>query len=175
MSEEVTATEATELAARAEGPDQQEEPDYRELYEKARAESRKWEGRSKANAQKARAYDETEAKARTVEERLAALEGENAALRAERDRASLVSRVSAATGVDAAIVASLSGADEDALTGQAQAISSAIGGAPRYPVVHDAGAHAPAGGMTDEDVSKIKSPAERVRARAELIHQTKRK
>ena len=41
-----------------------------------KAEARKWERRAKENAEMAKAYDDSAAKARTVEERLAAIEAE---------------------------------------------------------------------------------------------------
>ena len=77
------------------GAEQQEasgqEPDYKALYEKAQADldrekanARKWEGRSKANSDKAKAFDAAQAKSKTVEERLAALESENASLQIGR-------------------------------------------------------------------------------------------
>ena len=88
--------QADETAADA-GAGAGREPDYKALWEKsqadlerAKANSRKWEDRSKANADKARAYDASQEKAKTVEERLGALERENAGLRAARDRAALV-------------------------------------------------------------------------------------
>jgi len=99
--------QADETAAGTGAGSEGSEPDYKALYEKAqsdleraKANSRKWEDRSKANADKARAFDASQEKAKTVEERLAALERENAGLRAARDRAALVESVSRATGLE---------------------------------------------------------------------------
>ena len=99
--------QAEETAAGTGAGEGGSEPDYKALWEKsqadlerAKANSRKWEDRSKANADKARAFDASQEKAKTVEERLAALERENAGLRAARDRAALVESVSRATGLE---------------------------------------------------------------------------
>lgn len=112
-----------------------EEPDYKALYEKTLAESRKWEQRSKQNAEKAKAYEEAEQAKKSVEERLAELEARNKALEDEKARKDLVAKVAAATGVDEGIVGMLSGADEEALSAQAKAIAKA----PMYPQVKDMG------------------------------------
>ena len=107
--------------------------DYKALYEQTLAESRKWEKRSKANAEKAKAYDELESANKTLEERVGAIEAANKALEGEKARASLVKTVAASTGVSEAIVSTLAGEDEETLTAQAQAIAAAYktpGGAP---------------------------------------------
>ena len=171
--------QADETAADA-GTDGQE-PDYKALYEKAqsdleraKANSRKWEDRSKANADKAKAFDASQEKAKTVEERLAALERENADLRAARDRSALVESVAKSTGLAASIVGALNGADEDALTEQANAVKAAMGSGRRYPAVGDQATGTGAGqALTEEQISKIRNPAERVRARARAIHDKK--
>lgn len=109
------------------------ETDYKALYEQTLAESRKWEKRSKANAEKAKAYDDLESAKRTLEERVGAIEAANKALEGEKARASLVKEVSESTGVPEAIVSTLAGDDEETLTAQAQAIAAAYktpGGAP---------------------------------------------
>ena len=98
--------------------------DYKALYEKALAESRKWEGRSKANLKQLEELRKQPAADRTVEERLAALEAENESLKATASRNKLVDSVAKATGLDRAIVAALNGVDEDALTEQAKSIAS---------------------------------------------------
>lgn len=106
------------------------------LYEQALAESRKWEGRSKANKKELDELKSQPAKDRTVEERLAALEAENETLKASAARSALVDSVAKATGLDRGIVSALNGADKDALTEQAQAIAAQLkpaGGAPKVP------------------------------------------
>lgn len=173
--------QADETAAGTGAGEGGSEPDYKALYEKAqsdlekaKANSRKWEDRSKANADKAKAYDASQEKAKTVEERLAALERENADLRAARDRSALVESVARATGLDTSIVGALNGADEDALTEQANAVKAAMGSGRRYPQVDDRDTGTGSGAsLTEDQISKIKNPAERVRARARAIHDKK--
>lgn len=159
-----------------------EAPEYEALYkssqeelEKAKENSRKWERRSKANAEKAKAYDDLQGKSKTTEERLSALEEENRALKARGERAALVQQVSKATGVSQEIVSMLSGDDEDTLTAKAKAVADAIKAAPRYPTVTDDGKPAGAKAMTEEEIEKIKNPRERVMARAAKIAQERRK
>ena len=125
MSEEATQVEQAHA----------EEIDYKAKYEEALANSRKWEKRSKENADKARQFDQMEQASRSVEERIAALEAENQRLTEEREHRLLVQRVSQASGVPEVIVASLNAADEDSLMEQAQAITSAYKpvGAPNAP------------------------------------------
>lgn len=111
-------------------------PDYKALYEAEKANSRKWETRSKANAEKAKKFDELETAKKTLEERVAIIEASNAALEAEKARAEMVKAVSESTGVSAAIVSTLSATDEESLTAQAKAIAEAYkpaGGAPEAP------------------------------------------
>ena len=62
-----------------------EEIDYKAKYEEALANSRKWEKRSKENAEKARQFDQMEQTSKSVEERIAALEAENQRLTEERE------------------------------------------------------------------------------------------
>lgn len=160
-------------------PNDGEGTDYKALSEKlqaeldkAKANSKKWESRSKANAEKAKLSDENAEKAATFEERLSKLEAENKSLKEERDRSALVAKVAKASGLDASLVGMLSAPDEDGLTEQAEALAEAIG-SNGYPTVNDQGPHGLAGGLTEEEVEKIKNPAERVRARAERIHNQK--
>ena len=99
--------------------------DYKALCEEAVKESRKWEKRSKENLAQLNGLKEFQGKPDpTIEERIAALEKENGDLKAASERAALVDSVAKATGLDRAIVATLSGADEDALTEQAEAIAA---------------------------------------------------
>ena len=113
-----------------------DDKDYKAMYEQAIAESRKWESRSKANADKAKKYDELESAKKTLEERVSTIEAANKALEDEKTRANLVKAVAKATGVPESIVSSLSATDEDALTTQAKAIAENYktpGGAPKAP------------------------------------------
>ncbi len=143
--------------------------DYKALYEKALAESRKWEGRSKANLKQLEELKRQPAADRTVEERLAALEAENESLKASAARNSLVDSVAKATGLDRAIVAALNGADEDALTEQAKSIASQLkpkGGAPSAP---EAGKRDRPGKPSKESILSIKDAKERKAAIAANI------
>ena len=113
-----------------------DETDYKALYEKTLAESRKWENRSKANAEKDKKFDELESANKTLEERVSEIENANKALEAEKARAQLVKTVAELTGVSENIVSALSATDEESLTAQAQLIADAYktpGGAPKVP------------------------------------------
>lgn len=145
------------------GAAQGQEPDYKALAEEWKAKARKWETSSRKNADKAKAYDEAQAKNATVEERLAALENENKGLKEAQARAALVKAVAGATGVSADIVASLNGTDENELTAQAQAIAAAFK-APSAPSAPEAGKldHG-TGKPTKKDILAIKDPKERIR------------
>ena len=111
----------TQEQAGQQEPGEAQEKDYKALYEEAVKESRKWEKRSKDNLAQLNGLRESQGKPDpTIEERIAALEKENSDLKAASARAALVDSVAKATGLDRAIVATLSGADEDALTEQAQ-------------------------------------------------------
>ena len=103
---------------------QQEEPDYKALYEQALKDSRKWESRSKANKEKADRWDAAAAGNDSLEERLAALESENQAMKDAEARRELVAKVAKAVGLSESIVAYLTGNDEDTLTAQAKDIAA---------------------------------------------------
>lgn len=116
--------------------EQNDEKDYKALYEAAKAESQKWERRSKKNFEKASKYDELIAGNGSVEERIAALEADKQRLEEEKSRSQLVKSVSKATGVPESIVSNLSATDEEALTAQAKSIADIYktpGGAPNVP------------------------------------------
>lgn len=130
MADETKVDESTPTPAQDDGKD------YKAMYEQAIAESRKWESRSKANAEKAKKYDELESAKRTLEDRVASIEAANKALEDEKERAKLVKAVAKETGVPESIVSSLSATDEETMTAQAKAIAEAYktpGGAPKAP------------------------------------------
>lgn len=121
--------------------------DYKELYEqlqkdleaakseaeKWKAQSRKQESRAKTNAGAAKDLEEANTQIAGLSERIAAIEGENATLKANAERAAVVSKVAKATGVAESIVSSLAANDEKGLTAAATAIAEAYktpGGAP---------------------------------------------
>ena len=119
-----------------ENPAQDDGKDYKAMYEQAIAESRKWESRSKANADKAKKYDELESAKKTLEERVSDIESRNKALEDEKARAELVKAVASVTGVPESIVSTLSATDEETMTAQANAIAENYktpGGAPKAP------------------------------------------
>ena len=116
--------------------EQKDDKDYKALYEAAKAESQKWERRSKKNFEKASKYDELVGGDGSIEERIAALEADKQRLEEEKSRSQLVKAVSKATGVPESIVSNLSATDEEALTAQAKSIAENYktpGGAPRAP------------------------------------------
>jgi len=118
-----------------------DEPDYKALYEQAKADAEKWkahsrknEERAKSNAGAARELGDATQQLEDLSKRLAAIEGENAQLKAEAERAQLVAKVAAATGVPEQIVAALAATDEESLTVQAQAVADLMPkGAPSAP------------------------------------------
>ena len=115
-------------------PAQDDGKDYKAMYEQAISESRKWESRSKANAEKAKKYDELESAKKTLEERVSTIEAANKALEDEKERTRLVKSVAEATGVPESIVSTLSATDEETMTAQASAIAENYkipGGAPK--------------------------------------------
>ena len=144
--------------------------DYKALYEDAVKESRKWEKRSKDNLEQLNALKQSQGKPDpTIEERIVALEKENGDLKAATARAKLVDSVAKATGLDRAIVATLSGADEESLTEQAEAIAAIAkpqGGAPRVP---EAGQKQKPGKPSKKDILGIEDKKERMAAIAANI------
>lgn len=118
----------------AQGGEGGQEPDYKAMYEQLKAESRKWEDRSKQNKAKADKLDELMAGNGSVEGRIAALEAENKAMKDAKARHELVAKVAAATGLSESIVAALNGEDEESLTAQAKAVAELKPkGAPNAP------------------------------------------
>lgn len=110
----------------------------REEYEKLLAQSRKWEERSKANADKAKRYDELAAQSMTDAEKLDAAvkraedaESRLAAYEAEAQRAKDAAEVSEETGVPASL---LTEADRKAMEQQAASILAFAQGQPSAPV-----------------------------------------
>lgn len=110
------------------------EPDYKALYEQLKAESRKWEDRSKQNKAKADKLDELMAGNDSIEERIAALEAENKAMKDAETRHALVAKVASEVGLPESVVAALNGKDEETLTAQAKAVADLKPkGAPNLP------------------------------------------
>lgn len=106
--------------------------------DKAIEQSRKWEGRSKSNADKAKRYDELAAQSMTDAEKLDAAskraeeaESKLAAYEAEAKRAKDAAEVSLATGVPASL---LTETDRKAMEAQAASILAFAQGQPSAPV-----------------------------------------
>lgn len=120
-----------------------EEPDYKALYEQAKADADKWkaqsrknESRAKANSGAATELEQNKTQLQELSERLSALEQENSSLKESAKRKQLVAEVAKETGVPESIVSQLAANDKDSLTAAATAIADAYktpGGAPRAP------------------------------------------
>lgn len=169
MEQEDQAQELEETAAdpaQDQGADEgAEEKDWKSLYEGAIKESRKWEKRSKASrAEIERLKAASPKQDSTLEERLAALEEENNNLKAAKARSALIDSVATATGVDRALVASLNGEDEEALTAQAEAIAAMAKPRVGAPAVPEAGGKPKPGKPSKRDILAIKNDKERIAA-----------
>ena len=128
MADETRQTEGAEAA-------QPQATDWKAEFERAtadleelRKQSRKWEERSKSNAEKAKKYDELAAQSMTDADRIKAAteradkaEAELERMKAEAQREKDVAEVSAKYGVPAAL---LTEADKKAMEAQAQAIKA---------------------------------------------------
>lgn len=124
-----------------------------------KAQARKNESAMKANRKELDALKAQLQGSKSVEERLAALEDENAALKAAKARADMVREVATATGISESIVSALNGTDADALTAQAQAIAT-MRTSPA-PMADEAGRKPSAPKMTKDDIRSIKDKRER--------------
>ena len=164
-----TATKAVETEQNA------QERDYDALqakYDALLETSRKWETRSKANADKAKQYDalaqqtaDAQAAADEAKADAAKLKDELAAA----NRSLAVSRIAAEKGVDAEILAVMSAEDEDGITANADKLAASYAARNLYPSVTDGGANA-APAITADSIEQIKDPLARVMARAEHIN-----
>ena len=143
---EPTATEPTQPDALAE---------LQAKYDALLKDSRKWEERSKANADKAKAYDELADKAATS---LSETERELA----ETKKKLAVATVAAGAGVPADL---LKGETVEELQASAEALKAfAASQAPGYPT--DKGAGATPQPVTAKQLESIENPLERVHAMA---------
>lgn len=147
-----------------------QEPDYKALYEQALGErdelskkyedakrhSRKWEGIAKKSD-------------KTIDERVAALEQENADLKASAARARLVKDVAKSTGCPESAVAMLNGETEEALTEQAKALAESISPKSSGPTAPEAGVIDAPGKPTKESILSIKDAKKRKAAIAANI------
>lgn len=152
------------------------ERDWKAEYEKAVAQSRKWEQRSKDNAAAAKELDEMRKQSMSDAERAESekaradkAEAKLAEYERERERAAIVAEVAAAKGVDAEWLGRMVGDDRKAIEANADYIATKLSGAPIYPSVPDNG-HSKAAPITREQIDAIKDPKERVRVRAQNLN-----
>lgn len=176
QGDETTATDPKDATAGT-AAQQPREPgrDWKAEYDKLLEQSRKWEGRAKSNAEKAKAYDEAQAKSMTdaeradrAEKRAEDAEAKLAAYEKAAERTAIVSEVSEAKGVDAELLARMSGDSREEVEANADFIAERMAGASIYPSVSDGGRTA-ASPITREEIEAIRDPRERVRMRAKHI------
>lgn len=145
---------ADETAEEAAPDEPHGEPDYKALYEAEKANSRKWEGRSKANAAKAKEYDQLKQSQMSDSEKLDAVRRELEEVTAERDRLTAersreqwAAEVSRETGVPAEL---LRGSTKEEMEAHAESIKPYIA-RPTAPVVAGDGSQPepPEGGSGD--------------------------
>ena len=142
-----------------------------EMMGKVRRETREKFADYDELAKKAAAYDEAQEAAKTelekAQEAAAKANEELSALRAEKERNDLAAKVSAATGVPAALI---TGSDEESMTASANAIAAFAKSASTAAPV-DKGGAGTTKPMTPEQVLGIKDPYERREAIRRAIEQ----
>lgn len=149
--------------------------DWRAEYEKAIAQSRKWEQRAKENKDAAAKLSELEDASKTDAEKLAdavkrAESAEQRLAEYERaaERAGTVADIAAETGVDADWLGRMAGDTAEEIRANADFLASKLSGAAVYPSVTDNGAGKRAG-ITREQIEAIRDPKERVLTRAKHL------
>lgn len=155
------------------GTQQQETPktftqdEVNEMMGKVRRETREKYADYDDLAKKAKAYDEAQEAAKSelekAQEAAAAAKAEADALRAEKAHAELVAKVSAATGVPASLI---SGKDEESMTATAKAIAEFAKASSTAAPADKGGAASGSTHMSDESISKMTNPSDRVMAYA---------
>lgn len=141
-----------------------------ESAEEWKAKARYWEGKAKANKDKAAKYDELEEASKSelqkATERAQRAESELEHMRRESERNALVSRIASESNVPAAL---LVGDDEEQLRESAAALVEWNSSTrPSFPPDTGGGNGAPP--LTKESIEQIEDPIKRVRARAENQH-----
>ena len=174
MAEGTQAAQGAQ-AQQAQGEGAQPQAVSREEYDKLLERSRKWERQSKANAEKAKAYDELAAKSMTDAERAEAAEKRAEAAEAKveeferrEERAGIVSEVASEKGVDAEMLARMVGDSREDIEANADFIAKRLKNAPIYPSVGDRGQQK-AAPVTIDQIEAIKDPKKRVMERAKHI------
>lgn len=155
------------------GTQQQETPktftqdEVNELMGKVRRETREKYADYDELAKKAAAYDEAQEAAKTelekAQEAAAKANEELSVLRAEKERNDLAAKVSAATGVPASLI---SGDDEESMTATAKAIAEFAKASSTAAPADKGGAASGSMHMSDETISKMTNPSDRVMAYA---------
>ena len=171
--EQTTSTAADEVEGAATEPTSADAlAELQAKYDALLKDSRKWEERSKANAEKAKQYDalarqnaDAQAAADEAKADAAKLKDELAAA----NRQLAVSRIAADKGVDAEILAAMSAEDEEGIAANADKLAASYAARNLYPSVTDGGANA-APAITADSIEQIKDPLARVMARAEHIN-----
>lgn len=155
---ETTETETTPTDDAVTKDDAAKQPEDTVDWKK---ESRKWERRAKEAAAN-REKDQSEA-----DERMRDVEAELEELRREN----LIMKVSRETNVDPDLLRNMSASDEaDMRDCAAMLVNFAKANASHgYAGIPDTGEPAPTPSVTVEDISAIKSPSERIRARAQHL------
>lgn len=137
-----------------------------EMMGKVRRETREKFADYEDIAKKAKAYDEAQEAAKTelekAQEAAAKANEELSALRAEKERNDLASKVSAATGVPASLI---TGSDEESMTASANAIAAFAKTATTAAPV-DKGGAASKQLQSDESIRSMANPLDRVAAYA---------
>ena len=133
-----TATAATEKVEEEKAATEQPETDWKAKYEKAVAQSRKWEERSKANADKAKEYDAIKRSqmseqeiAKEAQERADAAEAALEKMRADLKREQDAADVSELTGIPVSV---LRGDTHEELMEHASAIKALMDNRPSAQV-----------------------------------------
>lgn len=161
------------MAGEKDTAEQQEEPEPHGAEAKPetdwKAEARKWEARAKENKgaadelQKLKESQMTEAERLKAEADSAKAEAERLKAQSARDKA--VKEAARANGVDADLLALMSGDTPEEVEANAATLKAKLDAMPIYPSVADRGA-APAPSASKEQIEKINDPVERVRQRA---------
>lgn len=156
-SQQFTQEEFNRLVAREKRALREKYADYDDLKEKAAQldaiEEAKKSELDKANDAANKAKDEAKSWQAKYEE-----------LQAQVERRDAIDKAADEYKVDAAMLMRMSGDVEE----NAKFLAEKEANAPKYPNVEDGG-ESTARGMTEDEIDAIKSPAERVRARAEYI------
>lgn len=119
----------------------------------------------KQNAKHGRELSARDAENASLAEQVADLTGRLDAYEAAKVRSGLIKAVSQEAGVDAELLEKMAGDDEEVIRANAELLKAKVASVPKNPAVVDAGA-GPGQMLTADQISEIKDPVERIRARA---------